>query len=212
MKILVVEDERKLAEALKQGLQENGYAVDVAPDGRSALDQAAVVPYDCVLLDLMLPGLGGDAVCRELRLSRSDTPILVLTARTEVGEKIRVLDLGADDYLTKPFAFTELLARIRALLRRGRVEPNTVLKVSDLELDPSARRVRRGERDLVLTAREFSVLEYLMRNAGHVVTRGMIADHVWDSEFGGQSNVVDVYINYLRRKIDQGFEPKLIQT
>ena len=212
MRILVVEDEKKLAHVLKQGLGEHGYAVDVAFDGEAAFEMAMTVDYDCVILDLLLPRRDGAEICREMRRRGRRMPILVLTAQSATDRKIRLLDLGADDYLTKPFAFAELLARLRALLRRGSVEPSTVLRVADLELDPASRRVRRAGREIVLTAREFAVLEYLMRHAGHVVTRNMIADHVWSLDYEGASNIVEVYVNYLRRKIDQDFEPKLIKT
>lgn len=212
VRILVVDDERKLAHVLKQGLGEHGYAADAVYDGEAALEMATAVDYDCVILDLMLPRRDGAEVCRELRFRGRRMPILVLTARAGTDQKIRLLDLGADDYLTKPFAFAELLARLRALLRRGPVEPSTVLRVADLELDPASRRVRRAGREIVLTAREFALLEYLMRHTSHVVTRNMIADHVWSLDYDGASNIVEVYVNYLRRKIDQDFEPKLIKT
>jgi DNA-binding response OmpR family regulator len=212
MRILVVEDEKKLAHVLKQGLGEHGYAVDVAFDGEAAFEMAMAVDYDCVILDLLLPRRDGAEICREMRRRGRRMPILVLTAQSATNQKIRLLDLGADDYLIKPFAFAELLARLRALLRRGSVEPSTVLRVADLELDPASRRVWRAGREIVLTAREFAVLEYLMRHAGHVVTRNMIADHVWSLDYEGASNIVEVYVNYLRRKIDQDFQPKLIKT
>ena len=160
----------------------------------------------------MLPQRDGADVCRDIRRRGRGTPILVLTARAATHEKIRLLDMGADDYLTKPFAFAELRARVRALLRRGRVEPHTILSVADLELDPARRKVRRKGREIALTSREFAVLEYMMRHAGIVVTRDMIAAHVWSLDYAGGSNIVEVYINYLRRKVDQDFEPKLIHT
>ncbi len=212
MRLLVVEDEKLLAAGLEQGLEEQGYAVDVAHDGQAALDLDLTADYDAVILDLMLPRLSGAEVCRELRRRGRTMPILVLTARSGVDDKVRLLDGGADDYLTKPFALAEIQARLRALLRRRSVEPRTVLAVADLELDPATRRVRRAGQEIALTSRELSVLEYLMRNAGQVVTRGMIADHVWDLDYEGGSNIVEVYINYLRRKVDHGFEPKLIHT
>lgn len=212
MRILVVEDERKLAAVLKQGMEEKGYAVDVAHDGQTALDRILTTDYDCAILDLMLPRRDGMEVCLEVRRHGRQMPILVLTARSATDDKVRLLDLGADDYLTKPFAFEELLARLRALLRRGLVEPATVLRVADLELDPATRKVRREGRDIILTSREFAVLEYLMRHAGNVVTRTMIADHVWNVSYNGGSNIVEVYINYLRRKVDQNHELKLLQT
>ena len=212
MRILVVEDEKKLADVLRQGLEEKGYAVDVAFDGHVALTLALRTDYDCAILDLMLPRQDGAEVCRQVRTHGRKTPILVLTARSATDEKVRLLDLGADDYLTKPFAFEELLARLRALMRRGPVESHTVLRVADLELDPATRRVRRAGREINLTTREFAVLEYLMRHAGYVVTRNMLADHVWNFSYDGGSNIVEVYINYLRRKVDQGSEAKLIHT
>lgn len=212
MRILIVEDEKRLAAALKQGLEEAGYAVVLAHDGESALESALTGTYDVVVLDLMLPGSDGADVCREIRRQGVTTHVLVLTARSGTQEKVRLLDLGADDYLTKPFAFPELLARLRALLRRGVVEPSTVLRVADLELDPAAHRVARGGETIDLTLREFSLLEYLMRHARHVVTRDMIAEHVWNVDYDGHSNVVEVYVNYLRGKVDRPFEPKLIHT
>jgi len=212
MRILVVEDEGKLARVLRQGMEEQGYAVDLANDGKEALEMALATDYDCVVLDLVLPRLSGAEVCRDLRRRERKTPILVLTALSGIDEKIRLLDLGADDYLTKPFAFAELLARIRALFRRRTVEPHTILRVADLELDPASRRVSRAGQEMPLTPREFAVLEYLMRHQGNVVTRNMIADHVWSLDYEGGSNIVDVYINYLRRKVDQGFQMKLIHT
>ena len=212
VRILVVEDERRLAHVLKQGLGEHGYAADVVYDGEAAFKMAMAVDYDCVILDLMLPRLDGAEVCREMRRRGRRMPVLVLTAQSGTDQKIRLLDLGADDYLTKPFAFAELLARLRALLRRGPAQSGAVLYVADLELDPASRRVRRAGHEIVLTTREFAVLEYLMRHAGHVVTRNMIANHVWSLDYEGGSNIVEVYVNYLRRKIDQDFGLKLIKT
>ncbi len=212
MRILVVEDERKLADVLRQGLEEDGYAVDVAHDGIRAMEMAVAADYDCLILDLMLPHRSGADVCRDLRRRGRGTPILVLTARTDTQEKVHLLDIGADDYLTKPFAFAELRARVRAMLRRGRVDPHNLLRVGDLKLDPARHTVTRLGKEIALTSREFSILEYMMRHAGVVVTRDMIAAHVWSLDYTGGSNIVDVYINYLRRKVDQDFEPKLIQT
>jgi heavy metal response regulator len=210
--VLVVEDEEKVASFIRKGLQEERYAVDVAPDGEEGLSMALVNPYDVVVLDLMLPKLDGYRVLQRLRGEGVETPVLVLTARDGVGDKVRGLDLGADDYLTKPFAFSELLARVRALLRRGKPQRSPLLKVCDLTLDPATRRVSRGGTNIELTAKEFALLEYLMRHQGHVLTRTMIAEHVWDQSFDSYTNVIDVYVNYLRKKIDHGFEPKLIQT
>lgn len=212
MRLLVVEDDAKLAAVLRQGLKERGFAVDVVSSGGTGLELASSTDYDAVVLDLMLPGRNGFDVLRELRSRGRAVPVLVLTARSSVDDKVRGLDLGADDYLGKPFDFKELLARLRAITRRPPVEPRTLLKVADLELDPSTREVRRGSTKLDLTAKEFALLEYLMRKRGVVATRNMILDHVWDMDYDGGSNLVEVYINYLRRKVDQGFEPKLIHT
>ncbi len=212
MRILVVEDEEKVASFIRRGLEEERYAVDVALDGEEGLELALASPYDLVILDLMLPKLDGLKVLQKLRAEPVAVPVLVLTARDNVGDKVRGLDLGADDYLTKPFAFAELLARVRALLRRGKPQTPPVLRVADLCLDPSARRVTRGDQAIELTAKEYALLEYLLRHAGQVLTRTMISEHVWDQSFDSYTNVIDVYVNYLRKKIDQGFEPKLIHT
>ncbi|GAB6064735.1 heavy metal response regulator transcription factor [Deferrisoma palaeochoriense] len=212
MRILVVEDEAKVASFIRKGLEEERYAVDVAGDGEEGLELAELNPYDLIVLDLMLPGLDGFRFIQKLRGQGIATPILVLTARDSVSDKVKGLDLGADDYLTKPFAFAELLARIRALLRRGTPQASPVLQVADLTLDPAARRVTRAGRSIELTAKEFALLEYFLRNAGRVLTRTMILEHVWDQSFDSYTNVVDVYVNYLRKKVDQGFEPKLIHT
>ncbi|NOY44412.1 heavy metal response regulator transcription factor [Deferrisoma camini] len=212
MRILVVEDEEKVASFIRKGLEEERYAVDVALDGEEGLELAELNPYDLIVLDLMLPGLDGFRFIQRLRAQGVHTPILVLTARDSVGDKVKGLDLGADDYLTKPFAFAELLARIRALLRRGAPQAPPVLQVADLTLDPAARRVTRAGKPIELTAKEFALLEYFMRHAGRVLTRTMILEHVWDQSFDSYTNVVDVYVNYLRKKVDQGFEPRLIHT
>jgi len=212
VRILVVEDEEKVASFIRKGLEEERYAVDVALDGEEGLELAELNPYDLIVLDLMLPGLDGFRFIQRLRAQGVHTPILVLTARDSVGDKVKGLDLGADDYLTKPFAFAELLARIRALLRRGAPQAPPVLQVADLTLDPAARRVTRAGKPIELTAKEFALLEYFMRHAGRVLTRTMILEHVWDQSFDSYTNVVDVYVNYLRKKVDQGFEPRLIHT
>ncbi len=212
MRILVVEDEEKVASFIRKGLEEERYAVDVALDGEEGLELAELNPYDLIVLDLMLPGLDGFRFIQRLRAQGVHTPILVLTARDSVGDKVKGLDLGADDYLTKPFAFAELLARIRALLRRGAPQAPPVLQVANLTLDPAARRVTRAGKPIELTAKEFALLEYFMRHAGRVLTRTMILEHVWDQSFDSYTNVVDVYVNYLRKKVDQGFEPRLIHT
>jgi heavy metal response regulator len=212
MRILVVEDEEKVASFIRKGLVEERYAVDVALDGEEGLTMAQINPYDLVVLDLMLPKLDGFRVLQRMRSDGVDTPVLVLTARDGIGDKVRGLDMGADDYLTKPFAFSELLARVRALLRRGKPQRAPLLNVADLSLDPASRRVTRGGKLIDLTAKEYALLEYLMRHPGQVLTRTMISEHVWDQSFDSYTNVIDVYVNYLRKKIDQGFEPKLIHT
>jgi len=214
MKILIIEDEIKLSNILLQGLKEQGMAVDVARKGDAGLQAALAGAYDAVILDVMLPGKNGFEVLRELRAAADKTPVLMLTARSGIEDRVRGLDLGADDYLPKPFAFRELLARLRAITRRPQVEPQTTLKVADLELNPQKREVRRAGQTIELTAREFALLEYLVRQKDVVVTRAMILDQVWDAgyDFEGGSNVVEVYINYLRRKIDQPFATRLIHT
>lgn len=212
MRILIIEDDPKLAAVLRQGLKEQGFGVDVCGEAQAGLGLALAIEYDALLLDVMLPGKSGFDVLRELRSRGSRVPVLMLTARSAVEDRIRGLDLGADDYLPKPFDFQELLARLRAITRRPAVEPKTILTVADLELDPARRVVRRGGRRIDLTAKEFALLEYLVKRKGIVVTRGMILDHVWDMDYDGGSNLVEVYINYLRRKIDQDFEPKLVHT
>ena len=214
MKILIIEDEIKLSNILLQGLKEQGMAVDVRRDGAAGLSAVRECAYDAVILDVMLPKLDGFQVLQEMRGLGDKTPVLMLTARSGVDDRVRGLDLGADDYLPKPFAFKELLARLRAITRRPQVEPQTTLKVADLELNPQKREARRAGQVLELTAREFTFLEYLVRQKGIVVTRAMILDQVWDAgyDFDGGSNVVEVYINYLRRKVDMPFDRKLIHT
>jgi heavy metal response regulator len=212
MRILIVEDEKKIASFIKRGLKEEGYAVDVAYDGEEGHFLATTNEYDLIILDLMLPKVDGLSLCRSLRQDKDTVPILMLTAKAEVGDTVEGLDSGADDYLTKPFAFEELLARIRALLRKKIAQPATKLRVADLELDLLNHKVTRAKKEITLTTKEFLLLEYLMRNADTVVTRTMISEHVWDINFDTESNVIDVHINYLRRKIDQGFPKKLIHT
>ncbi len=213
MRILVVEDERKVASFLRQGLVEEGHAVEVAPDGAAALDLLLDgPPYDLAVLDLMLPKRDGFDVLKTLRARRVETPVLVLTARDTVSDKVEGLDLGADDYLTKPFAFEEFLARVRALLRRGAGQRTPILRVGDLTLDPATRAVSRGKRRITLTAREYGLLEYFLRNPNRVLTRPMIAQHVWGLDFDSESNIIDVYVGYLRRKIDADGEPRLLHT
>ena len=212
MRVLIVEDEPKLATFIEQGLIEESFAVDTAADGETALDLARVNPYDVVILDILLPGIDGFAVCRSLRQRQVDTPILMLSARGMVEDRVKGLNTGADDYLTKPFAFSELIARVRALLRRRTPSVGTVLKVGDLMLDPASRRVRRGDRRIDLTQKEFALLDYLMRNAGQALTRTMIAEHVWDFSWDRLTNVIDVYINHLRKKIERPGEARLIHA
>ena len=211
VRILVVEDERKVANFIRQGLAEEGHTVEVAADGAAALDLLEGPPYDLVVLDLMLPKVDGFEILKLARARRLTTPVLVLTARDSVADKVRGLDLGADDYLTKPFSFDEFLARVRALLRRG-AAAGPVLRLADLTLDPSTREVRRGVRRITLTVREHALLEYFMRNAGRVLTRPMLAEHVWGLDFDAESNIVDVYVGYLRRKIDGAGDARLLHT
>jgi two-component system, OmpR family, response regulator len=212
MRILVVEDEVKMAGLLKRGLEEEGYAVDVHRTGSDALWAGAENPYDAILLDVMLPDVDGFEVCRRLREGGHWAPVLMLTARTAVTDRVAGLDAGADDYLTKPFSFSELFARLRALVRRGAGERPAVLRIGDLALDPASRRVTRGGVAVELTAKELALLEYFMRRPGEVLTRSRIIEHVWDFGFEGDSNVVDVYVRYLREKIDRPFRRDTIET
>jgi heavy metal response regulator len=212
MRILLVEDDRKVASFIRRGLEEEGYAVDLASDGETGLAMALDRLHDVIVLDVMLPGKPGFQVVRELRQAKVATPVLLLTARDAVEDKVQGLDAGADDYLTKPFAFAELLARVRALLRRGKEARAPVLQVADLTLDPATRTVKRAGEAISMTNREFALLEYFLRNPGRVLTRTMIAEHVWDYSFDTATNVIDVYVNYLRKKIDAGRERKLLHT
>lgn len=212
MRVLVVEDEPKMAGLLERGLAEEGYAVDLAGTGQDAIWAATENPYDAIVLDVMLPDLDGFEVCRRLRAEGRWAPVLMLTARDAVPDRVGGLDAGADDYLTKPFAFSELFARLRALLRRGAAERPSALRVGDLVLDPATRRVHRGETPVELTAKEFALLEYLMRHPGEVLTRSTLIEHVWDFGYDGDSNVVDVYVRYLRQKIDRPFGADAIET
>ena len=211
MRILVVEDEKKVASFIKKGLQQEGYAADTVYDGAESIQTAVAFDYDLIVLDLMLPKRPGLEVLREIRSKKPKLPILVLTAKGAVDDKVAGLDAGADDYLIKPFAFAELSARIRALLRRGTQE-NPRLRMADLEIDTAARHVRRGGQTIDLKLKEYALLEFLLRNARRPVTRTMIVEHVWDIHFDSVSNVVDVHINSLRNKIDKGFQPPLIHT
>jgi DNA-binding response OmpR family regulator len=212
MRLLVVEDQPKMRELLCRGLQQGGYAVDAVSDGPSALHQATEGDYDAVLLDVMLPGMDGFEVLRRLREAERWTPVLMLTARDSVPDRVRGLDDGADDYLVKPFAFSELLSRVRAVIRRGRPARPVVLRCGSLTLDPATRRTMVGDTDVALSQREFALLEMLLDRRGAVVTRTELLDHVWDSSYDGVSNVVDVYVRNLRDKIDRRFGVQLIHT
>ena len=212
MRVLVVEDDLKMAALMRRGLERERYAVDIAGDGDEALWAAREHEYDAVVLDVMIPGPNGFEVCRTLRKEGRWVPVIMLTARDRIDDRVSGLDAGADDYLVKPFAFAELFARLRALLRRDPVERPVVLRVGDLELDPTTRMVTRGANKIELTAKEFSLLEFLMSRPGVVVSRSAILDHVWDFAYDGTSNVVDVYIRYLRDKVDRPFGQRSIQT
>ncbi|HBC73014.1 MAG: Response regulator receiver domain protein (CheY-like) [Candidatus Amesbacteria bacterium GW2011_GWB1_47_19] len=212
MRILLVEDEKHLSDNIKKGLSEAGFAVDAAFDGEEGLYLATTETYDCIILDIMLPKMDGVKICETMRLKGYKTPILMLTAKGSVEEVAQGLDSGADDYLTKPFAFIELKSRIQALLRRGQTEASPVLRVADLELDPGKHTVSRAGKGISLTPKEFSILEYLMRHRGEVVTRTMIIEHVWDINYENMSNVVDAFMATLRKKVDKNRSVKLIHT
>src|SRR6195256_396167 len=211
MRILVVEDEKRIADFLARGLQGAGYAVDVAPNGMTALDFIHATDYDLVILDIMLPDLDGLTILEKIRNRKVGPPVLILSARGAVDDRVKGLELGADDYLTKPFAFVELLARVRALLRRGQPTPER-LQVGDLALDCIRRKVTRSNENVELAPKEFSILEYMMRNRGRPLSRTMIVEHVWDMDYDGLTNIVDVYIRHLRSKIDDRFPTKMIHT
>ncbi|MDQ1474809.1 MAG: two-component system, OmpR family, response regulator [Actinomycetota bacterium] len=212
MRLLIVEDEIRMAALLRRGFVEEGYAVDVATNGTDALWLATEATFDTLILDVMLPGLDGFEVCRELREKGCRAPVLMLTARDAIEDRVRGLDAGADDYLTKPFSFAELSARVRALLRRGASARPTVLEVGDLRLDPAGHRATRGDAELSLSPKEMALLELFMRHPDEVITRTQILDHVWDFAYDGMSNVVDQYVSYLRRKIDKPFGRDDLQT
>lgn len=213
MRVLVIEDDAEAASYLAKGLKESGYAVDIASDGTDGLFFATHETYDALVVDRMLPRIDGLSIVEAMRKSGSTTPVLILSAISQVGERVRGLRSGGDDYLTKPFAFSELLARLEALLRRGNhMSAETVLRVADLELDLLSRTVRRGGKELNLQPREFSILEYLMRHTGQVVTRTMLLEHVWNYHFDPQTNVIDVHVSRLRQKLDKGFETPLVHT
>jgi heavy metal response regulator len=212
MRILVIEDEKKVARFIQQGLEEEHYFVDVSHDGKEGLTMAETGSYDILIIDIMLPEQNGIEITRELRAEQITTPILMLTAKTATEDKVAGLDSGADDYLTKPFAFAELLARVRSLLRRGSQEKTTQLTAADLELDTVTHRARRAGKIIELTAKEYALLEFLLRNKDRVLSRTIIAEHIWDYHFDTGTNLIDVYINHVRNKVDSGFELKLIHT
>jgi len=212
MRVLVVEDEARLAEGLRRGFEAEGFAVDLAANGTDGLWLARENEYSVIVLDIMLPGLSGYRICETLRSERNWTPILMLTAKDGEWDQVEALDTGADDYLTKPFSYAVLLARVRALIRRGAGDRPTVLEAGDVRVDPASKRVWRGETVVDLTAREFSVLEYLMRRKGEVVSKREVLDNVWDSDFEGDSNIVEVYVRHLRNKLDRPFERETIET
>ena len=212
MRILVVEDEKKVASFIQRGLEGEGFQIDLAVDGEEGVALAKINPYDLILMDVMLPKLDGLGAIRELRAAQISTPVLCLTAKDTVEDIVAGLDSGSDDYLTKPFAFAELLARVRALMRRGSQERGAEITYADLRLDPVAHRVWRGGQEIDLTAKEYALLEYFMRNAEKTLTRNMIAEHVWDYTFDSFTNIIDVYVNYLRKKVDRDFTTKLVHT
>ncbi|MDQ2834519.1 MAG: response regulator transcription factor [Acidobacteriota bacterium] len=212
MRILVVEDEEKVSALVKRGLAAERYAVDVAADGIEGLELTEAYPYDLILLDLMLPRLTGSELLQRIRRKNASVPVLVLTARDSVDDKVKLFDLGADDFLTKPFAFAELVVRVKALLRRGPVNRSSTIRIGDLELDRLTQQVKRGTRRLELTAKEYSLLEYLMQNEDRVLSRNMIIEHVWDQSFDGVTNIVDVYMRHLRSKVDDGNPLKMLRT
>ncbi|MEA3398191.1 MAG: response regulator transcription factor [Patescibacteria group bacterium] len=212
MTILVVEDEIKITRFIKKGLEMEHYTVEAVYDGKEALEKTEINDYDLIILDIMLPKIDGIEVCKKLRKRKIEAPIIMLTARDTVDDRVRGLDAGADDYLTKPFAFWELVARIRALLRREKVVKTTKLQIANLILDPATHEIYRDNKELRLSSKEYRLLDYMMRRPGHVCTRTMIGEHIWGYNFTDDSNVIDVYISYLRRKIDSGFKNKLIYT
>jgi two-component system, OmpR family, response regulator len=212
MRLLVVEDAVRMADLLRRGLAEEGYAVDSVMTGEEAVWMATEIAYDAIVLDVMLPDIDGFEVCRRIRGAGGLSPVLMLTARDAVQDRVRGLDVGSDDYLTKPFALAELLARLRALVRRGGPSRPSTLTVDDLSLNPATREVRRGDRSISLTPKEFSLLDYLMRHPGEVLSRSRILDHVWDFAFEGDSNILEVYIRYLREKVDRPFGRRSIET
>jgi len=212
MRCLLVEDERKVADFVARGLRAERFVVDVAHDGKAGWDYASQYEYDLIVLDLMLPELSGTELLTRIRQRSASTPVLILTARDAMADKVKHFEAGADDYLTKPFEFAELLVRARALLRRGPIPRASVLRAGDLELDRLSQQVRRGSRRIALTSKEYALLEYFLSNAGRVLSRAMIIEHVWDQSFQGLTNIVDVYVRHLRAKVDEGHAAKLIHT
>ena len=212
MRILLVEDEKKLADIIVRGLKAERYAVDVCHDGQAGLESATSYEYDLIILDLMLPGISGSEVIEKVRRRNTQVPILILTARDGMNDKVKNFELGADDYLTKPFAFAELQVRCKALLRRGPVNRSSVLRIGDLEIDRLSQKVRRAGKKIELTAKEYSLLEYLATHPGRVFSRTMIIEHVWDQSFQGLTNIVDVYVRHLREKVDDPYPNKLLRT
>lgn len=212
MRCLLVEDEKKVADFVARGLRAERFAIDVANDGNAGWELAGRFDYDLVILDLMLPGLSGTEILERIRKKTPKTPVLILTARDATADKVRHFDAGADDYLTKPFAFAELLVRAKALLRRGPINRDSVLRADNLELDRLSKQVRRGGKRIALTVKEYALLEYLLANAGRVLSRTMIIEHVWDQSFQGLTNIVDVYVRHLRSKVDDPYPRKLIHT
>jgi two-component system copper resistance phosphate regulon response regulator CusR len=212
MRILVIEDEHKVADIIVRGLRAERFAVDVAYDGGKGWEMASVYDYNLIILDLMLPGITGGEILRRLRRAKMEVPVLVLTARVSTAEKVETFEAGADDYLTKPFAFAEMLVRVKALLRRGSASHSSVLRVGDLEMDRLSQQVKRAGKKIDLTSKEYALLEYLAANAGRVLSRTMIIEHVWDQSFEGLTNIVDVYVRHLREKIDEDHSEKLLRT
>lgn len=212
MRVLIIEDEKNLAKILKKGLEENSYTVDLSHDGEEGLFMAENYPYDAVLLDIMLPHIDGLTILNTLRKKKNDAPVIMLTAKGEVEDKIKGLNIGADDYIAKPFDFSELLARLKAVIRRNKGKPSPLITVEDLTIDTNSRTVRRGDKEIRLSAKEYNLLEYLALNKGRVVSRTELTEHIYDTEFDLDSNIIDVFINYLRNKIDKDFEKRLIHT